>query len=108
MKTSSDTTISTRGAAVAKGLGRKIRTARQARGFTQSELAERARTSLPTVVRMESGQPGTALGIWINVLEVLGMLQGLEALSDPMSEIAGRSALDRRIRNRQSTADLDF
>lgn len=108
MKPAHNTSISSRGAQVVSNWGRQIRAARQARGFTQAELAERARIGLQTLVRMEAGQSGTALGMWINVLEVLGMLSNLESLADPVTDVAGRAALGQRVRRADPHDDLDF
>lgn len=57
---------------------------------------------------MEAGQSGTALGMWINVLEVLGMLSNLESLADPVTDVAGRVALGQRVRRAHPHGDLDF
>jgi len=108
MKSASESIISSRGAHLAKSWGRLIRGARQARGFTRAELAERARVGVQTLVRMEAGQSGTALGMWINVFEVLGMLPPLESITDPITEVAGRAALGQRVRRSKPSEDLDF
>lgn len=108
MKSLRETTMSSRGASLAKSWGQQIRAARLARRLTQADLAERARLGLQTLVRMEAGQSGTAIGAWINVLEVLGMLSNLESLEDPITNIAARSALGQRVRRRKPTDDLNF
>lgn len=108
MKKPADNSVSLRGSEVAKNLGRKIRLGRQARGFSQADLASRARISLPSLVRMEAGQPGTALGMWINVFEVLGLLGAFGDMEDAATDAAARAALDRRVRKRKPPLSLDF
>ena len=52
-------------------LGRLISAARRARGYTQTQLAERAGTSRPTINRLESGNPNV---IWGTVMTVCWLL----------------------------------
>lgn len=108
MKKPNSATISSRGAHVAREWGRQIRSARKAREFSQAELAERARVSVQTLMRMEAGQAGTALGSWINVFEVLGLMSQLQTTIDPVTQAAGLSALGQRVRLRKPSDDLDF
>lgn len=108
MKTSAAHSVSPRGTLAATGLGRKLRAARQARGYSQPDLAVRARVSLSTLVRMEAGDPGTAIGLWINAFEVLGLLDVFTGPTDSLTESVARAALDRPIRKRKSPRNLDF
>lgn len=60
-------------------LGQQIRMARHRRGWTIAELAARAGISSPTVIGMESGAPGTAIGTVFNVAVLVGVpLFGVE------------------------------
>ena len=108
MKRQSSNVISHRGQLAANALAGAIRAARQVRGFSQSDLAEHARISLPTLSRMEHGHPGTALWAWLSVMEVLGLLHVIEDLRDPATEALARATLDRPVRRRKSRTDLDF
>ena len=54
-----------------EALGRLISAARRARGFTQTQLAERAGTSRPTINRLESGHPNI---VWGTVMTVCWLL----------------------------------
>jgi len=58
-------------------LGKLISAARRARGFTQTELAERANASRSTINRLESGKPNV---IWGTVMTVCWLL---DIPSDP-------------------------
>ena len=51
--------------------GDLVSAARRVRGLTQSDLAERAGTSRPTIYRMESGKPNVA---WSTVITVCWLL----------------------------------
>lgn len=63
----------------ARHLGRLVRDARLARKMPQSELALRAKTSIPTVRRIEGGAPETSLGIY--VLDTRQLFSGDESAS---------------------------
>jgi transcriptional regulator with XRE-family HTH domain len=108
VKRPSSQVISRRGELAAQALAGAIRTARQARGLSQADLAERARISLPTLGRMERGHSGTALWAWLSVMEVLGLLGVFESLKDPATEALMRAAIDKPVRQRKPTPDLDF
>lgn len=45
----------------ASALGRALRAARQARGMTQSELAERSRTNRFSIAQLENGETTKAI-----------------------------------------------
>lgn len=63
-------------------LSRRVREARKARGWNQTELAERAGVSVNTVARLE--QSGSAqLGNFLRILTALGHLADLEAVLRP-------------------------
>ena len=70
-------------------LGRKIRTARQNRGITQAELAEKVGISRSTLVCVERGKPGAAIAIYFGVLSALGLLDSVRGVADPDSDMAG-------------------
>lgn len=54
-----------------EALGKLISAARRARGFTQTQLAERAGTSRPTINHLESGKPNV---IWGTVMTICWLL----------------------------------
>jgi transcriptional regulator with XRE-family HTH domain len=63
-----------------RALGTRLRAARKRRGDRQEDAAARCGVSVLTYQRMESGFPGTAIGIWIRATRLYGELKGLEAL----------------------------
>ena len=55
-------------------IGRTVREARKASGFTQSLLAEEARVSRALIAQLESGRlPELGIGKLIRILHVLGL-----------------------------------
>lgn len=86
-----------------------VRQARLARGWSQAELAERARLSAPTMHRIEKGAVETSLGAWLAVLERLGLLHLLENLRDPASAALLDATRAQRPRRKSSAAKgLEF
>lgn len=65
------------------GFGRRIAVARKARGFSQAELASLSNVGLSTIVAIESGQTGVAIGNVGKVLDALGLLEQLDSMADP-------------------------
>ena len=91
-----------------RALGELIRAARRERGFTQTQLAERAGTSRPTINRIESGKPNV---VWGTVMTICWLLD-IPADPDVMPQedrtrlTAGKSGLERvRVKKR---LDDDF
>lgn len=60
-------------------LGTQIRLARHERGWTAAEFAQRIGVSPPTVLAIESGAPGTAIGTVLTAASLVGVpLFGVE------------------------------
>lgn len=108
MKTAGKAMASERGLRAAEHLGRLIHRARVVRGFTQEDLAKRARVSTGTVIRMERGETGVALWTWLNAMEVLGLLQNIEALQDATTDALVAGALPKRVGKPVTAANPDF
>jgi transcriptional regulator with XRE-family HTH domain len=62
-------------------LGARIRAARLRRRMTQATLAARADVSLPTIRKLEKGDPTTSLATMVRALHVLGLEQDLDLLA---------------------------
>jgi transcriptional regulator with XRE-family HTH domain len=69
-------------------LGRTVRLARLRRNLSQDDLASRMGVSRASVVALEKGTPGVALGILTKALTVLGYTERLGELlgNDPLGE----------------------
>lgn len=63
-------------------LGERIRSARLRRRMTQSALAMRADVSLPTVRKLEQGDPTTSLSTLFRALQVLGLDKDIDLLAE--------------------------
>ena len=70
-------------------LGHDIRDARRRRRIPVSIAAERASISRTTLVKIEKGDPGVALGIYATVFFVMGMVERLADLADPKDDAVG-------------------
>lgn len=70
-------------------LGHDIRDARRRRRIPVAIAAERASISRTTLVKIEKGDPGVALGIYATVLFVMGMVERLADVADPRHDPIG-------------------
>lgn len=81
-------------------LGRDLSRARRRRQLTQASLAERVGVSVPTVRRMEAGDPRIPLQVLARVLLVFGELARLERLLDSGEDPIGLALADERLPRR--------
>jgi DNA-binding XRE family transcriptional regulator len=70
-------------------LGLDIRDARRRRRIPAAIAAQRASISRTTLVKIEKGDPGVAIGIYATVLFVLGMADRLADLVAPKNDTVG-------------------
>lgn len=73
-------------------LGERLRDARLRRRFSMETVCLRAGISRPTLYKIEHGEGSVAIGHYVNVLRVLGLLEDLGA-------IAGEDRVGRRIQD---------
>lgn len=78
-----------------KELGENLAIARVRRRETQRAWARRIGVSIPTLIRLERGDPGVGIGIVATALWMLGRAQALPELADPGKD---RGALEREVR----------
>ena len=84
-------------------LGERLRAARLRRKLTQAMVAERVGVTLPTIRKLESGNPTSSLATVIRVLQVLGLAQDIDKLAS--EDVMGRQLQDRELkRPRRRTA----
>ena len=74
---------------VLKKLGGDIADARKRRRISTATMAERARISRPTLVRLERGDANVSVGICATVLFILGMQDRLAELADASHDGTG-------------------
>jgi hypothetical protein len=70
-------------------LGHDIRDARRRRRIPSEIAAARASISRTTLVKIEKGEPGVAIGSYAIVLFVLGLTDRLADLADPRNDAVG-------------------
>lgn len=80
-------------------LGQRLKDARLRRRFSMETVCARADISRPTLYKVECGEPSVAMGIYVQVLRVLGLTGdlGLIAKEDPL----GRRLQDESLRIRK-------
>jgi transcriptional regulator with XRE-family HTH domain len=76
-------------------LGDNLAVARLRRRESQRAWALRLGVSVPTLIRMERGDPGVGMGIYATALWLIGRAQALSELADPQAD---RGALERDVR----------
>jgi transcriptional regulator with XRE-family HTH domain len=78
-----------------RALGANLSVARKRRRESQREWSKRLGISVPTLIRMERGDPGVAAGIYVTALWLIGTIGGLADLAAP---VADRGALENEVR----------
>ena len=76
-------------------LGENLAIARVRRKESQRVWAKRLGVSIPTLIRMEQGDPGVGAGIYATALWLVGRVQALPELADPQND---RGALEMDVR----------
>ncbi len=84
-----------------QSLGENLAIARVRRRESQRAWAQRLGVSVPTLIRMERGDPGVGVGIYVTALWLIGRAEGLAELAAPAADLGAiesdvRSALKRR------------
>jgi transcriptional regulator with XRE-family HTH domain len=82
-------------AAALKRLGENLAVARVRRRESQRVWAKRLGISVPTLIRMEQGDPGVGAGIYATALWLMGRVQALPEAADPGTD---RGALEMDVR----------
>ncbi|MEO6155155.1 MAG: helix-turn-helix transcriptional regulator [Thermomonas sp.] len=77
-------------------LGMRLRMARLRRKMSQAILAERVGVSVPTIGKLEDGDPTTSLATMLRVLGVLGMAADIDLLA--AEDTLGRSLQDSSLK----------
>jgi transcriptional regulator with XRE-family HTH domain len=84
-----------------RSLGENLAIARVRRRESQRVWAKRLGISVPTLIRMERGDPGVGAGIYATALWLIGRVDGLSAVAAPAADLGAiendvRSAIKRR------------
>jgi hypothetical protein len=83
-------------------LGQDLRDARRRRRILAEIAAQRASISRTTLVKIEKGDPGVAMGSYATVLFVMGMSNRLSELADPMHDAVGLQLEEEHLPQRVS------
>lgn len=68
-------------------LGEHLALARLRRKESQRQWAARLGVSVPTLIRMEKGDPTVRAGLYASALWMLGLSEGLAKLADPAKDM---------------------
>lgn len=77
---------------VLEQMGENFKLARKRRKLTTSQVAERAGISRTTLYQIEKGNPSVAIGLYFNVLRVLGLQEDVLRLG--ADDLFGRKLQD--------------
>jgi len=81
--------------AALRALGENLAIARIRRKESQRAWARRLGVSVPTLIRMEQGDPGVSAGIYATALWLIGRVQALPETANPQND---RGALELDVR----------
>ena len=84
-------------------LGQRLRAHRQQQQWTIDEMSQRLFCSPTTCRALESGKPGTSIGVLVHALWLLGQLDSLNSVAPLTSSFAATLTTGRRVRRRVST-----
>jgi transcriptional regulator with XRE-family HTH domain len=70
-----------------KAIGARLRAERLRRSESQQVFAARIGVSIPTLYKMEAGDPKVQLGFWVAALDVLGRAEELNRLLTPSEDL---------------------
>ena len=84
-----------------RSLGENLAIARVRRRESQRAWAKRLGVSVPTLIRMERGDPGVGAGIYATALWLIGAVGALSELAAPVADLGAlegdvRKAMTRR------------
>lgn len=79
--------------------GENLRIARKRRRETMQSFAERMQVSVPTLRKMEAGDPTVSIAIYAMALWLVGRIQFLSRIADPAADL---TALALELQNLQS------
>ena len=93
------TTIYPASAKEMAALGQRLKDARLRRRFSMETVCSRADISRPTLYKVENGDPSVTIGIYVQVLRVLGMVEDLSMIAK--EDVLGRRLQDESLPHRK-------
>ncbi|HAW44963.1 MAG TPA: transcriptional regulator [Sutterella sp.] len=92
-----------------KELGANLKTARLRRRLPQNQVAERAGVSLNTLSKVESGDPGVAIGNVASVIQAIGLdVSLLGKIASPINDLSGIKIENERLPQRARSPKRSF
>lgn len=92
-------------------LGQRVKTARVRRGLSTEDFAQECGIGRRSLYRIETGEPGVALGTFLSVLWKLGLLESVQGVAHPDDDEHGKileaARRPERVRS-QAAQDNDF
>src|ERR1700736_2779501 len=85
-----------------RALGENLAIARNRRRESQRAWAKRLGVSIPTLIRMERGEPGVGAGIYVTALWLIGRSSALANLAAPAQDRGARESDVREARRRRA------
>jgi transcriptional regulator with XRE-family HTH domain len=82
-----------------EALGQRFKDARLRRRFSMETVCARADISRPTLYKVENGDPSVAIGSYLQVLRVLGMVEDLSLIAK--EDVLGRRLQDESLPQRK-------
>jgi transcriptional regulator with XRE-family HTH domain len=76
-------------------LGDRLKDARLRRRFSMETVCKRADLSRPTLYKIEHGDPSVAIGLYVHVLRVLGLVDDLSLIVK--EDVLGRQLQDESL-----------
>ena len=91
-------------AAALRKLGSDLKTARKRRKQSLRDWAQRLHVSVPTLARMEKGDPAVSAGIYATALWLINRQEALAQVADPREDFMAleRDVSEARERHRRS------
>lgn len=80
-------------------LGQRLKDARLRRRFSMEVVCARADISRPTLYKIEKGEPSVSIGVYIQVLRVLGLVDDLRLIAK--EDVVGRRLQDEALPHRK-------
>lgn len=82
-----------------KNLGENLKVARKRRRETMESFAQRMQVSVPTLRKMEAGDPTVSMSVYAMGMWLIGRLQFLPEIADPAND---ETALALELKNMKS------
>jgi DNA-binding XRE family transcriptional regulator len=89
-------------ASALRKLGENISLARARRKESQRQWAQRIGISVPTLIRLEKGDPTVSMGAYASALWLMGRVQALAEVADPQFDFAALEVDLREAKRRKA------